>query len=46
MIAYSATRADFSRDVSFNRTAEKILDAFESQLGRTTSPAEVASGEN
>ena len=46
MIVYSATRAEFSRDVSFNRIAEKILDAFESQLGRTTSPAEVASWEN
>ena len=46
MIVYSATRPGFSRDVSFNRIAEKILDAFESQLGRSTSPAEVASWEN
>lgn len=46
MIVYSATTAEFSRDVLSNRIEQRILDAFRDQLGHGTSPSEVESWKN
>lgn len=46
MIVYSATRAQFSRDVFSNQIEKKILDSFQSRLGQGTSESEIASWKN
>jgi hypothetical protein len=46
MIVYSASRAEFTKDVLSNHIEKKILDAFALRLGRRTSKAEVASWKN
>lgn len=46
MIVYSATRADFTRDVFSNEIETKISDAFELRLGRRAPQAEVDSWKN
>ena len=46
MIVYSATRAQFSRDVFSNQIEKKILDSFRSRLGKGTSESEIASWKN
>lgn len=46
MIVYSASRADFTKDVLSNQIEKKILDAFSLRLGRRTSKAEIESWKN
>lgn len=46
MIVYSASRAEFTKDVLSNNIEKRILDAFSLRLGRRTSKAEVASWKN
>ena len=46
MIVYTATAAEFSRDVFANQIEQKILSAFSSQLGHTTSASEIDSCKN
>ena len=46
MIVYSATAAEFSRDVFANQIEQKILSAFSAQLGHTTSASEIESWKN
>jgi hypothetical protein len=46
MIVYSASRAEFTKDVLSNNIERRILDAFALRLGRRTSRAEVASWKN
>lgn len=46
MIVYSASRAEFTKDVLSNNIEQRILDAFALRLGRRTSKAEVASWKN
>ena len=46
MIVYSASRAEFSEDVFSNQIEQKILDAFASRLGRSTSRSEIESWKN
>ena len=46
MIVYSASKAEFTKDVALNRIEESILDAFRSKLGQRTSRSEIASWRN
>jgi len=46
MIVYSASRAKFTEDVYSNQIEKAILDAFEFQLGRSTSASEIESWKN
>lgn len=46
MIVYSASRAEFKRDVLSNQIEKRILDAFTMRLGQRTSKAEIASWKN
>lgn len=46
MIVYSASRAEFTKDVLSNNIEKRILDAFSLRLGRRTSRAEIASWKN
>ncbi|MDD9997469.1 MAG: DUF2075 domain-containing protein [Rhodospirillaceae bacterium] len=46
MIVYSASRAEFSEDVYSNQIEQKILDAFASRLGHSTSRSEIESWKN
>ncbi len=46
MIVYSATKTEFSDDVLSNRIEEKILDAFQTQLGHSTGASEILSWRN
>lgn len=46
MIVYSATRAEFTRDVFSNQIEEVVLASFKRELGRTTGPREIASWKN
>jgi hypothetical protein len=43
MIVYSATRAQFTDDVYSNSIEQKILGAFKSRTGHSTSKAEIES---
>ena len=46
MLVYSATRAEFTRDVFSNQIEQKILDAFALRLGHRTSKSEIESWKN
>ncbi len=46
MIVYSASRGEFTDDVYSNQIEQKILDAFEVRLGRSTSKSEIESWRN
>jgi uncharacterized protein len=46
MIVYSASRAEFTKDVLSNNIERRILDAFALRPGRRTSRAEVSSWKN
>ena len=46
MLVYSATRAEFTRDVFSNQIEQKILDAFALRLGYRTSKSEIESWKN
>lgn len=46
MIVYSATRVEFTADVYANAIESKILAAFQSRMGRTTSRNEIESWKN
>jgi len=46
MLVYSATRAQFTRDVFSNQIEKKILDAFALRLGHRTSKSEIESWKN
>jgi len=46
MLVYSATRAEFTKDVFSNQIEKKILDAFAARLGHGTSGPEIESWKN
>ncbi|MDZ7683876.1 MAG: DUF2075 domain-containing protein [Gammaproteobacteria bacterium] len=46
MIVYEALRSDFADDVRYNRIEDRILDAFERELGRSTGRSEIESWKN
>ena len=46
MIIYSATRREFNQDVLTNRIEQRILDAFSTKLGHSTSDSEIQSWKN
>ena len=46
MLIYSKSRQEFNNDILSNRIEEKILQSFQTQTGRTTSPSEIRSWKN
>ncbi len=46
MIVYAATKSEFRQDVRDNQIAERILESYQRQLGRSTSKSEIDSWKN
>ena len=46
MIVYSATKTEFRQDVRDNQIADRILEAYQRQLGHSTSQSEIDSWKN